>query len=758
MNPSSHPVNRDEKCSFLFDGSASLRKKELNLWPLSKLKTKLYLGDMAWQGMHQLSANIGPKYYDWQNSEAKALAFTQNRLDQVEAHLRKYPYAFLTGLTGVGKTTFIEKELCKQPGLGHRLFIGEDKLQEWAQSPIPETGYLILFIDEANLSPSQWSVFEGLFQNPPTLLINDKLYPLTPNHKVIFAGNPISYGDERTLAPFFERHGGALLFEPLPSAVVYEQILKPVLTGHTEITIETIAKPILDAYQFISQCSKKEILISPRMLQMMALLVQSHLQKYTDEQDIQKITQQYVYLLGRNRVPKTMLAKFDKSFKPTLPSQQTDNIILASENTSFLVTPSRKPVFDLLNDLLDLREWRGSLNQEQAPDAQKYGGLGGMIIEGNPGIGKSELVISTLVNRGYKEARLDKPVGEGKHFYKIPASLPLKEKEALLLKAFDEGSIVIMDEINASPMMERLLNRLLMGQNPDGRTPNQPGFMIIGTQNPITMAGRRPTSSALENRMIPIYVPEYPHKELINLLAQRQIPKFLAEGMIKAFETKCAYAKRHHLTPAPTLRNLLSLADEIKMRVLKQLQDVQSQFKDLIKKLETFSSYCNSSQEPTVLGYGSFIKELKDAFSSAGENFFSSFHSQDQESLKQSFDEFSKRCNCLCQKAEKEFRHNTGLWSHIKLITKGFLGIIIALTFTLATLGIGTYHVVKNDNTRNRYINYFFKSESDELKEAKNQWTRLAVTTTLFGSLQSNDRGLINDIGKEPSAFASSIC
>ncbi len=59
--------------------------------------------------------------------------------------------------------------------------------------------------------------------------MNNGIYhPLTPQHKVVFAGNPVSYGDERKLAPFFQRHGSAVLFEPLSKAVIYEKILKPI--------------------------------------------------------------------------------------------------------------------------------------------------------------------------------------------------------------------------------------------------------------------------------------------------------------------------------------------------------------------------------------------------------------------------------------------------------------------------------------------------------------------------------------------------
>jgi len=154
-----------------------------------------------------------------------------------------------------------------------------------------------------------------------------------------------------------------------------------------------------------------------------------------------------------------------------------------------VVTPSRQLITDQLNDLLYLRQYRqnGAIN-----DAQNFGGIGGIILEGEPGIGKSELVINTLIAHQFKEGALNKVSTEGNIFYRVLVSMQLDDKKALLLKAFNEGAVVIIDEINSSPMMERWLNDLLMGKNPlTKQRPKCPGFLIIGTQNPVTMAGRR---------------------------------------------------------------------------------------------------------------------------------------------------------------------------------------------------------------------------------------------------------------------------
>ena len=72
------------------------------------------------------------------------------------------------------------------------------------------------------------------------------LYPLTAKHKVVFAGNPVSYGDERALQPFFEDHGNALVFEPMPPALIYDRMLKPLFVGTAlEPLALSISKEIL---------------------------------------------------------------------------------------------------------------------------------------------------------------------------------------------------------------------------------------------------------------------------------------------------------------------------------------------------------------------------------------------------------------------------------------------------------------------------------------------------------------------------------
>ena len=532
--------------------------------------------DHAWLGINEApELNLISDPIDMTKSASRAEAFIKARVYAVN-HALQYPFVFLTGLSGVGKSTFVKNELC---GMNDTLYVGENQILAWATDTTPARK--VLFLDEANLNPRQWSEFEGLFYSPQTILIHGVLHRLTPEHKVIFAGNPLSYGDERKLAPFFERHGNALLFEPLIADVIYEKILKPVFNQSTLNTAvsEAINTHILKAYQFVCACSKTDVLISPRELQMIALLTRAETEKHP-ETNITHIAEHFTYHLIKNIIPNAKKAVFDNTFLPRVLLPFSDK----EADKAFLITPSRQLITQHIEHLLDLREWRKALNHT-LNDEQKYGGLGGIIIEGQPGIGKSELVISELINKGYTEARhLTTQTTQENFFYRIPVSMVLDEKKSLLLKAFEEGAVVIIDEINSSPMMEQLLNELLMGKNLDNKRPTKPGFMLIGTQNPVNMAGRRAASTALQRRLIKTILPEYTTQEMEYILTHKGVPNLEASAMVKAYEKNHRFSLENHLSDKPNFRNLLNIAEK-RLKQIKECKEGILEDTTLLKEL-----------------------------------------------------------------------------------------------------------------------------------------------------------------------------
>jgi hypothetical protein len=551
-NKGLHQVTPQDKAPFLGE-LAPILEPHLATEPLSQLRARAEFivrhqgipSEQAWAGLDHLPPTMPPmEQLDTATSEAIARDFTAKRRTAVRQVLAYAPYVFLTGLSAVGKTTFVTEELC-QPG--EALYIGEQKVLDWVTSDNP--GPKFLFIDEANLSPKQWSEFEGLFNTPPTILVKGILYRLSKNHQVIFAGNPISYGDERQLAPFFQRHGNAVVFSPLPPALIYEKILKPIFDN---TPLQSVAPAIndylLNVYAHLCAYSTKELLISPRELQMMALLISTYHREHPDI-DTLLITTHIAYQLSAHLVPDSKRGEFDSAFKPKIPLPRK----ASDEMRSFKLTPSREPLKHQIDDWLALREHRRAHHDPRFPQ-KAYGGLGGLIIEGEPGIGKSQLVMATLTAKHYEKNR---------DFYLIPVGMPLNEKKDLLKRAFNQGAIVIIDEINSSPMMERLLNTLLMGKDEDGQRPEHPGFMVIGTQNPVTMAGRRAPSTALARRMTTVELPPYPLEEIRSILINKGLSAPQSLAMAESFIKQWNHAQEHHLSPAPTFRDLMRRADEV---------------------------------------------------------------------------------------------------------------------------------------------------------------------------------------------------
>jgi MoxR-like ATPase len=141
-------------------------------------------------------------------------------------------------------------------------------------------------------------------------------------------------------------------------------------------------------------------------------------------------------------------------------------------------------------------------------------------------------------------------------------SLQIQEKQCCLIDAFHQGSIVIMDEINSSPMMESTLNALLMGKTPDGEPALKPGFLLIGTQNPISYSGRCAPSQALARRLLKMELMHYPEQEIKQILIKKGLHENDATQLTEAFHQQRLFAKRNHLQPAPNFRDVIRCAEQ----------------------------------------------------------------------------------------------------------------------------------------------------------------------------------------------------
>ncbi len=467
--------------------------------------------------------------FDPSKSETKSNDFFKARGELIGNALENNPYVFISGFTGVGKSTFIEKHM-------PNALWGEEKLQQWAGNL--EGG--ILFLDEANINQRQWSEFEGLFQNPPTMLINGKPKQLTPNHKVIFAGNPIAAGGERQLARLFERHGNAVVFQPLTANVVYEKILKPIFSGTLlESRLAELSAPLLDAYNLMVSLSDDKILVTPRQLKFIAMMTIAacHENKNLDPLEVLRVKARTVLipLLGENHHSLNSISPKDPP-APEAPTQMA-----AKLGDDFYVTPSRQKSVDAIKDMLSVRHYQKNLRDSKKLNSdQARGGVCSLILEGMPGTGKTQLIQAVLKSKDFHEATYDKegnlePGQSDDTYLMIPATLSATEKSSRLIQAFNVGLLVVMDEANASPDMEELMNELKMGTH-QGKASKNPGFVILGTQNPFSMGARQKGSTAKDKREHKIMLGEYPRLEMIDIAYHKHgIPRVHGDVLVDLF-------------------------------------------------------------------------------------------------------------------------------------------------------------------------------------------------------------------------------
>lgn len=489
--------------------------------------------------------------------------FVDSRLSSLRAIFNLAPFAFVGGKTGVGKSTFMKNYLVEANGF--KLYNEMSDILQWANDKTPGLEK-VLFFDEANISDLDYAIFEGLYEVPPYILYKGNIIELTPNHKVVLAGNPMSYGGERHLPKLLADHGNACTFDVIPKEYIFQNIIKPVFdaVNFPQYKIQKNSQCILNVYQHICEMSNNQVFISPRELKMMAMVMASS--KNVDREYIS-----IVYDIAKQCIPAESKASFELWFKNQYdlppPMVIPENTVSARSEKPFILTHSRAPIYESLKRILAVREQAITSPHK----ALQEPGLGGILLEGEPGTGKSHFLIDALKKQGYQPRPLALAGNKNlppdpHHFYVIPAGLSFTEKKRVLLAAFDEGLPVVIDEINSGPMMEQMLNALLMGEHPDTkRPPNKPGFMLMATQNPISMAGRQATSLAIARRTLFHEFPAYDKAEMQQILKGnfKNIPIKVINQEIDKFMKVVNYAKSNNKEPAPVFRDLFNIVYKI---------------------------------------------------------------------------------------------------------------------------------------------------------------------------------------------------
>lgn len=518
--------------------------------PIVQLQTMYFEANKKtpWQGRCEVThRDYFNDEFNFRDAQSITHHFYQNRLNEIESRLQvtidnpstQSCFVYLTGLTGVGKTHFIQNHWAnKYPnchyGMAHLIDFCLDTRE----------GIKTLFIDEANLENTDYSLFEGLFNPLPHLLIGQKIYYLTQHHKVIFAGNPAFYSKDRKEFSFATRHGNYCLFSEILPEVLFQVVLQPLFLLYQfseEVTIN-ISNMFLKRQFFANHLANK-IVISPRELTAMVLMTMQKVNFATPLNEISNIADIISHQIIKSALSTTLYDTFCQKFsKPLIPNVEKTNTLL----DGFLVTPSRFVCQENIKTLLSIRAQRQDSMVLMDNDTFKYDGLNGALIEGEPGIGKSVQAQKLL-----KENKIP--------FIQIAASQPIEEKEANLINAFNDGDVALMDEYNTAHLDEKFMNAILSGIHPKThQRPKKPGFLLIATQNPPSMSGRKVFGDAIKRRFLHCPLAAYTHTEMISIIENLGVDSELAKYLV-LYYLQQKIKLSHEKTPL-CFRDLLNIA------------------------------------------------------------------------------------------------------------------------------------------------------------------------------------------------------
>lgn len=399
------------------------------------------------------------------DSKSKSDEFIATRKDKFFKMLQRDSLLQMIGHSGVGKSRLL-KMFEEDPASPFAIHREMTSFEAWASDTSDKIK--ILFIDESNIEDSHLTKFSPLKADGTRRILHDVIYDLSPNHKVVFARNPKEYGGGRADQKLFEDDSiPEMHLEDFPAAYIYEKILKESIYDKlseevrkkiSEAAFRESCSTLIEKYQEVNAANKGPIeALTVRELQ---------------EQALQFLAQ-----------------KFDELGATNWTEVKTEN---------FISTEATRNAELALDSTLRIRE-----KQRTGQFPNDAVGLNGILLEGDSGTGKSEMIRAMLESRGIKEAKGEVPKGTT-CFYKIDASMSLEKKTAIIVKAFNEGNVVWIDELNScvDDGLEKVLNAVLTGSHPTtGEKAENPGFTLLASVNQISLEGRSQISPALLHRL-----------------------------------------------------------------------------------------------------------------------------------------------------------------------------------------------------------------------------------------------------------------
>ncbi len=452
-------------------------------------------------------------------SKEKTDGFIDARLIYLKTAINEHPFVHLEGETGVGKT-FIIKELEEQSPDRYKVYHELDHIEEWLQAAGNKTH--LLFLDEANIRDMELTFLEPLANaSQKSILYKGKIYELTDKHRVIFASNPISYGGGRKVQKLFKRNSiPKISLQALPNYVVYERMLKP------------LGPSKMPEPEFRAIC-------------------ESLIKEHHDSKNFKS---------ARDLPEELELLLAKKVLSHQAPAESA---------TDFILTPSLRPIQKDLEAAIYVRKNRRQRKNTSAPGKNIF------LLEGPPGVGKSELVRFQLKHSGYQEFSSKERSEEKPCYVRLKASLPEDELKEHMRDVFNKGHVAWIDEYNSLPEeITQWCNAFASGLDPDTKQRAETGgFMIIGTCNGIHLEGRRTIDKSQRGRATTRSIKK-PNQEDIAEIIKHKYPKLdgekratISQTLSDQVENDPAFSTREII---PKVAHLILQMDKEKIKDKKQ--------------------------------------------------------------------------------------------------------------------------------------------------------------------------------------------
>lgn len=404
---------------------------------------------------------IDPDQLDLTNSAAEAKAFIQQRKNLFRNAIDQQRLLQLTGETGVGKSFLIE-EIKRTEAESYVVYHELAQFEDWAEDHSDKIK--ILVIDgKNNLHLTRFAPM--ITSATATLLGKDKLYTLSEKHRVVYISNAAHYGGGRHIQKLFADGSIAeLQLNDIPPSFIYERQLKPLFRKYPKCPYsqfqETATRLLID---YLKQKAADALSVAVRSLQ----------EDLLTELFAQEPIPRFFHPLGKASLC----------------------------NPHFIHTPSTRGLQHAMKRFIHIHQ-----------NTPAGIGLNGFIIEGRPGIGKSESIADSLARMGYQQVTsLSHLPNRIPVYLKMDASLSLPRKKALLIGALVRGIPVWLDEGSScmDDELEKILNAVLSGIHPDTGDPVEtPGFMLFLTTNSAGLSGRSAINPALLARCAKKTMPE----------------------------------------------------------------------------------------------------------------------------------------------------------------------------------------------------------------------------------------------------------